>query len=206
MTLPTPNLLPTEDSSLTLRDRLAKALRGKYDSSDTRPSYRAADAVLPVVEAALTKQTQRAEQAEPCGDEHPLSGVRCTRPQGHDTHLARGDAWTRLADDTIDKWWGRAQRAERERDEARAAVAEARAALDRASAEMAAAKVRLDRSAATHMEHAKAVTDLSAERDEAIARIQRVLDLAATSALTQCGIAYVRVEDVVATLTQLEAS
>jgi hypothetical protein len=47
-----------------LRDQLAKALRGKYDSEDHRPSYRAADAAMPVVQAALTEQTKRAEQAE----------------------------------------------------------------------------------------------------------------------------------------------
>ena len=67
-----------------LRDQLAKALRDadSTTSTDTRPSYRAADAVMPVVAAALAendarrqaqidlgraaieRMTQRAEQAE----------------------------------------------------------------------------------------------------------------------------------------------
>lgn len=34
-----------------LRESLAKAIRGPYPSTDSRPSYRAAEAVLPVVEA-----------------------------------------------------------------------------------------------------------------------------------------------------------
>ncbi|WP_433233870.1 hypothetical protein [Actinomadura nitritigenes] len=54
-----------------------------------------------------------------------------------------------------------------ERDDARHAVAEARAALDRASAEMAAVRSQLDRSTTTHEENAKAITELSAERDAA---------------------------------------
>jgi histidine triad (HIT) family protein len=77
--------------------------------------------------------------------------------------------WCRVADEQRQH----AVRAEWERDEAHNAVTEARAALDRASAELAAAKVRLDSSAATHTEHAKAITNLSAERDEARQRAEQ---------------------------------
>jgi len=45
-----------------LRDRLAKALRGKYESTDPRPSYRAADGLLPAVEAWAAEQTKPVQQ------------------------------------------------------------------------------------------------------------------------------------------------
>lgn len=52
----------------TLRDQLAKALRGKHASTDSRPSYRAADAVMPVVQAALVEQQHIAESLDVAND------------------------------------------------------------------------------------------------------------------------------------------
>lgn len=66
-----------------LRDRLAKAIRQGAPYSDLRPSYRVADAVLPVVEEETAVLRARAERAEaalrdltdprPC-DPHPGNG------------------------------------------------------------------------------------------------------------------------------------
>lgn len=82
----------------TLRDRLAKALRGKHNSSDSRPSYRAADALVPVVE-----------------DEIRRRGLAVADPDSllHELDEARQ----------------RAEQAERERDEAGAALQRSRDAL-----------------------------------------------------------------------------
>lgn len=83
----------------TLRDQLAKALRGKYDSTDSRPSYRAADAVLPVVRAALDER------------EHDAVGTR----QDADYWRLRAEQ----AADLLAEQTQRAEQAERERNDYR---------------------------------------------------------------------------------------
>ena len=128
-----------------LRDRITETLAPLWPVTTSRnvehhrdQILAAADALVPVVQAAPTEQTQRAEQAE------------------------------------------------RELDDARAAVAEARAALDRASTEMVGAQARLNESTVMHTENAKAITDLSAELDEARAAIARVRRLCEMTIASSC--------------------
>lgn len=142
------------------RDRLAKALRGKHDSTDARPSYRAADALLPVVEAALA-----AEQ----------------------------ETVSRVMEETLTQWIARAQKAERERDEALQRLAELEGALNWQTSCLSCARL-LDASYADHVraEQAErerddyrarftnqmaAATDLIEKLRQAEAAIQRVRDL-----------------------------
>jgi len=118
-TCPNPGACPEQPAPL--RDQLAEALEpvtlaatpaevvaGKADQPGQRavvPSPAAfdalVDAVLPVVEAALTEQPKRlrtVSEEHRCESVHPERDLRCTRASGHVAHVNGGDGWSCACD------------------------------------------------------------------------------------------------------------